>query len=75
MTEHHAITPREAAHRLGICLDSVYSLVWAGKLPAKRVDGRWQISAQAVDERLRAQAVQRRKERVVLNRTRGEVKP
>jgi excisionase family DNA binding protein len=59
MKRPNAFTPREAAQRLGVCLDSVYSLLWSGKLPATRIDGRWQISAQAVEERLRARAARR----------------
>jgi excisionase family DNA binding protein len=49
------MTPREAAHELGIRLDAVYSLVWAGKLPGHKADGRWRISAAAVEGRLKAQ--------------------
>ena len=47
------LSPREAAIRLGITLNAVYALLWAGKLPAKRSDNRWQIYASAVEERLR----------------------
>jgi excisionase family DNA binding protein len=61
MKKRAGVTPREAAQTLGICLDSVYSLLWSGKLAATRVEGRWQISAQAVEERLRAQARRRNK--------------
>lgn len=45
--------PREAARELGIRLDAVYSLIWAGKLKAKKVDGKWWIDASSVAERLK----------------------
>lgn len=53
MPKEKEITPREAATRLRIRLDSVYALVWAGKLEAHKLDGRWRISAGAVDMRLK----------------------
>ena len=54
MSKRGDLAPREAAKRLGVRLDSVYSLIWAGKLEAHKLDGRWRVSADAVDERLRA---------------------
>jgi excisionase family DNA binding protein len=53
MTRNKALTPREAARRLGIRLDSVYSLVWAGKLAGQKRDGRWQITASSIETRLK----------------------
>ena len=47
-------TPREAAQRLRVRLDVVYALLWAGKLPARKQDGRWLIPASAVEARLKA---------------------
>jgi len=47
------LTPREAAQRLRIGLDSVYALIWSGKLRAKKVEGRWLINAWDVDARWR----------------------
>jgi excisionase family DNA binding protein len=58
------MTPRKAAQTLGIRLDAVYALIWAGKLPGHKADGRWQIPAKAVTERLRAQ-VERRQQTVL----------
>ena len=52
------LTPREAAQKLGISLDSVYSLIWAGKLSANRHDGRWSIPVSAVEDRIRARRAQ-----------------
>lgn len=43
----------EAARRLGYRLDYVYSLIWAGKLGGRKVDGRWLIPVAAVKARLR----------------------
>jgi len=44
-------TPREAAQRWGSRLDSVYSLIWAERIPACKRDGRWLIPAEAVEAR------------------------
>jgi excisionase family DNA binding protein len=46
------MAPREVARTLGIRLDAVYSLIWAGKLPADKVEGQWSISRAAVEARL-----------------------
>jgi excisionase family DNA binding protein len=54
MSKRKDLAPKEAAQRLSVRLDSVYSLIWAGKLEAHKLDGRWRVSADAVDERLRA---------------------
>jgi excisionase family DNA binding protein len=48
------ISVAEAARRLGVALTYVYSLVWAGKLPGQKVNGRWKISEIAVENRLKA---------------------
>jgi excisionase family DNA binding protein len=47
------VTPREAAQKLGIRLHHLYSLLWDGSLTARKVDGRWLVSATSVEERLR----------------------
>lgn len=44
----------DAARRLGVGLDYLYSLLWSGKLPAKKTCGRWYIPAAAVEARLKA---------------------
>ena len=54
MSKTKEISAREAAVRLGLRLDSLYALIWAGKLQAHKLDGRWRIPAAAVEERLRA---------------------
>jgi excisionase family DNA binding protein len=48
------ISIAEAARRLGTTLTYVYSLVWSGKLPARKINRLWQISADAVAARLKA---------------------
>jgi excisionase family DNA binding protein len=48
------ISVAEAARRLGVALTYVYSLVWAGKLPGQKVNGRWKISETAIENRLKA---------------------
>jgi hypothetical protein len=48
--------PRETARVLGIRLDAVYSLIWSGKLPAEKRDGRWLISYSSVAARVTAKA-------------------
>jgi excisionase family DNA binding protein len=47
------MTPRAAAQLLGVRLDSIYPLIWAGKLAAQKVDGRWRIPSHAVEQRLK----------------------
>lgn len=42
----------EASRRLGITMDHLYSLLWAAKIQARKVDGKWRISVAAVEERL-----------------------
>ena len=50
------LTPREAAQRLGIRLDTLYSLLWTGRLTARKHEGRWLVSEEAVQERLAKRA-------------------
>jgi excisionase family DNA binding protein len=47
------MTATEACVRLGISLDYLYRLLYAKKLPARKVDKTWKISAAAVEERAR----------------------
>jgi excisionase family DNA binding protein len=48
MKNKNEITPKEAARMLGVRLDYLYPLIWAGKLEARKVDGRWLIPQTAV---------------------------
>jgi excisionase family DNA binding protein len=54
------LTVRQAARRLGIRIDGVYALLWAGKLVARKQDGRWLVSAADVEKRLRERSRQLR---------------
>jgi excisionase family DNA binding protein len=47
------VTPREAAQLLGVRLDTIYALIWAGKLQAEKKDGRWLLSVAAIYQRRR----------------------
>jgi hypothetical protein len=50
-------TPRNAAARLEQRLDSIYQMLWAGRLDgARKVDGRWLIPTSAVEARLKARS-------------------
>jgi excisionase family DNA binding protein len=54
MKERNEIPARQAAQRLGVGLSYLYHLVWTGKLPAHKQDGRWFIPTTAVEARLKA---------------------
>ena len=43
----------EAARKLGIGLDYLYSLLWTGKLQGRKVGKRWIVQADAVESRLK----------------------
>lgn len=43
----------EAARRLGVGLDYLYSLLWTGKLQGHKVGRRWRIPAEAIEARLK----------------------
>jgi len=47
------LTAAEACRRLGITLDSLYRLVYAARLPARKEGRCWRIPESAVAERLR----------------------
>jgi excisionase family DNA binding protein len=47
------MTATEACRRLGVSLDYLYRLLYAQRLPARKVDKTWRISAAAVEERAR----------------------
>lgn len=54
MSRGQELTPAETARKLGITLDAVYRLVYAGKLPARKVHNRWVLPLEAVSARLKA---------------------
>jgi predicted site-specific integrase-resolvase len=47
------MTPREVAQKLGIRLDATYSLIWAGKLIARKSNGKWFVLTDSVQKRLK----------------------
>jgi excisionase family DNA binding protein len=50
------ITVREVAQRLECTLHHTYALVYANRLPARKVAGKWLIPADAVEARIRNRA-------------------
>lgn len=52
MTKVTEVNAIEAARRLGVGLDYLYSLLWTGKLSGRKVSGRWRIPLSAVEQRL-----------------------
>lgn len=50
------ISVAEAARQLGVALTYIYSLLWAGKLKARKVNRQWRISAEGVESRRKARA-------------------
>lgn len=47
------VSATEAARQLGLGLNYLYVLLRTGKLAARRVDGRWLVSVDAVADRLK----------------------
>ncbi len=54
MNKERDISAIEAARRLGVGLDYLYSLLWTGKLEGRKVGHRWHIPAAAVEARRKA---------------------
>ena len=52
MSDRKTVSMREAASMLEVSLQQVYRLAWEGKLSGQKVDGKWRISAEAVQSRL-----------------------
>jgi excisionase family DNA binding protein len=52
MKKQLELTPRDAAQKLGVGLDYLYSLLWTGKLQGRKVGKRWLIPTEAVEARL-----------------------
>jgi excisionase family DNA binding protein len=48
-----AMTVRQAALALGVSMKHLYDLVWEGKLPAKKTDGKWVVLSEGVEQRIR----------------------
>jgi excisionase family DNA binding protein len=47
------ISVAEASRKLKVGLPYIYVLIWSGKLPARKIDGRWLVSEQAIRARLK----------------------
>jgi len=52
MKKEPELTPRDAAQKLGVGLDYLYSLLWTRKLQGRKVGKLWLIPAEAVEARL-----------------------
>lgn len=48
------LTIIETARKLGITLDALYRLIYAGRLPARKRGRRWMIPSEAVQTRLKS---------------------
>jgi excisionase family DNA binding protein len=48
------LTPAQAARRLGVTLDAIYRLLYAGKLTATKIGTRWLVREADVLARLKA---------------------
>ncbi|MGA8500001.1 MAG: helix-turn-helix domain-containing protein [Candidatus Sulfotelmatobacter sp.] len=53
MKNESEISAIEAARRLGVGLDYLYSLLWTGKLQGRKAGKQWRIPTEAVEARLR----------------------
>ena len=51
MEKSRDLSAVEAARRLGVGLDYLYSLLWTGKLVGRKVGRTWRVSESAVEER------------------------
>jgi excisionase family DNA binding protein len=52
-SEANEISAVEAARRLGVGLDYLYSLLWTRKLEGRKAGNQWRIPASAVEARLK----------------------
>jgi len=53
MVRAKEMTATQSCRRLGITLDALYRLLYAGKLPGRKIEGVWRIPAAAIDARLK----------------------
>ena len=53
MDQGKELTATQSCRRLGITLDALYRLLYAGKLPGRKVEGIWRIPLSAVEQRLK----------------------
>jgi excisionase family DNA binding protein len=52
MTSKKEVSAIEAARRLGVGLDYLYSLLWTGKLQGRKHAKRWRIPVEAIEAKL-----------------------
>jgi excisionase family DNA binding protein len=57
MAQQKELSAVEAARRLGVGLDYLYSLLWTGKLQGRKVGKQWRIPLSAVETRLNQRGV------------------
>ena len=53
MAKDTEMTPIEAARKLGVGLNYIYNLLWAGKLAGRKVDDQWAVSLAGVQARVK----------------------
>ncbi|HEY6351481.1 MAG TPA: helix-turn-helix domain-containing protein [Candidatus Angelobacter sp.] len=53
MKNEKEVTAVEAARRLGVGLDYLYSLLWTGKLEGHKVGKQWRIPIEAIEARMK----------------------
>lgn len=53
MENKNELNAAESCRRLGITLDALYRLLYAGKLQGRKVEGVWRIPISAVEQRLK----------------------
>lgn len=52
MSAVHSYSVAEAARHLKVSLKWIRDLIYAGRLPAEKIEGRWQIPVDGVNARL-----------------------
>lgn len=53
------MTVSEASRKLGVNVETVYRLLYSGRLKAAKRDGVWNIDPESVVQRMKRKAVQR----------------
>jgi excisionase family DNA binding protein len=53
MDQVKEVTASQACRQLGITLDALYRLLYAGKLDGRKCDGIWRIPEEAVEGRMK----------------------
>jgi excisionase family DNA binding protein len=53
MAKDRCVSPNAAARRLGISVDYLYKLLWAGKLQGQKINERWRVPLAAIEDRLK----------------------